>query len=91
MTLYIFTWRRDDKVPRQKILDFLDTLTEVSDWHASTGAIFFRSTLSGNELTDKFHAQFPDLFFAIAQVSIETVDGWTSKPAWEFIRAPRKK
>ncbi len=72
-------------VDRQKILDCLDNLAEITDWHASTGAIFLEMEKTPGWLTTKLHDKLPDARFIIVPLDIEETQGWTAKSTWEAL------
>jgi hypothetical protein len=91
MNCYIFTWDRYKDVGRQHILDFFDTLPEIKDWLATTGAILIISdALTAQAIYLKVHEKFPTLGFLITPTNIDYMWGFSSENTWDFIRKARR-
>jgi len=89
MNCFILTWQPNTR--RQEILDALDKIPEVLNWRASTGAIFIISNLDAVTLSKKINTSVgKDLFFVINPISIDTIEGFTDRDTWNFIRKPRR-
>jgi len=76
------------ELERQKMLDFLDTVSEVANWRANVGAIFIASEASDEKLAAKIHNKFPALRFVVAQIEGDNAQGWTDEETWDFIYRP---
>lgn len=89
MKTYLLTFNHEI-VPRQVVLDYLDTRREILNWYAFLqGSIFLVSRSSVLELETLFVSKFPNVFFAVAEVSRMKSGGWLPKLAWEFIGQPK--
>jgi hypothetical protein len=92
MKCYLFTWHRyigDDQFDRKELLNYLDTIPEVVNWRTSAGAVLIASDLTADDLEKKIHAKFPGLFFIVALITIQTIDGRNDQASWDFIRSPK--
>ena len=77
-------------VPRQTMLDFLNTRREVLNWYAFLdGTIFIISRQNATQLGEMIHTQFPTVFFLVTTVPNYDNNGWLPKAAWDFINIPR--
>ena len=75
---------------RQAILDFLDKQPDVLNWYAFfPAAIFFISRKGPQELSQRLHSSFPNIWFVIAEVQAGRSDGWLPEAAWNFISNPQ--
>ena len=80
----------DQLVPRQQMLNFLDTRSEVLNWYAFLPAgIFVISEHSAHELAAVIHQEFPIVFFIINEVVPGRNNGYLPMVAWEFINNPK--
>ena len=77
-------------VPRQTILNFLDTRAEVLNWMAIlAGGILVISEQTAQALSALIRQQHPQLWFIVTEIPRGMNDGFLSKTAWDFINAPR--
>ena len=76
-------------ITRQKILDNLDKIPEISNWRASIGAIFIAGAFSVRELGEKIHGLMPDLLYLLSSIDMEKAAGWTDRQTWDFIQIPK--
>lgn len=88
MKCFILTWLNSASC--QVVLDALDKIPQIINWRASTGAIFLVSSIDASALTDLIHEKLPKEHFVISQISIDTVEGYTDRDTWNFIRRPRR-
>lgn len=75
---------------RQQVQDFLDTIKEVTYWYASLPyCVFFTSTLTADQLADKFNAHFGTVngnyFIMEANPNRQ---GWMTRNAWHLLNNP---
>lgn len=90
MNCYIFSWDRTGKdIDRQKILDFLDTISEVKNWKAVDGIILIVSDATAVQLNTQINQKFPTLRHLIAPITIDQIEGYTDQDTWDFIGNPR--
>jgi hypothetical protein len=76
-------------VPRQAVLDFLDTRPEVANWFAVFAEmvlIISKSDLTS--ITGILHVTAPAFNFFVAEVEAGKVNGWLSSAVWDFINNP---
>ena len=77
-------------VPREPILEFLDSRREVLNWFAvfpNTILVASRSDLTA--LTGILRVSFPWLWFILAELEPTKVNGFINQPVWEFINQPK--
>jgi hypothetical protein len=76
---------------RQKLLDALDTMPNITNWRASTGAVFIVAdeSVEVNTIADQLIAKLPDLRFVVSTISSKTSQGFTDKDTWAFITDPK--
>jgi len=74
------------ELPRDEILDFLDTLANIKNYYAYLPtSIIIISDLSATELSDEFRGEFPGTEFIIIELQPEKINGWLDKGVWSFI------
>jgi hypothetical protein len=85
----MLTWQ--PPFDRQKILDVINTIPEVANWRASSGAIFVvtLSSVSTHHLANTIRAKLPALTFVMAAISGHAAQGNTDQETWDFINNPR--
>jgi hypothetical protein len=82
----------DATYPRDVLLRFLDSRSEVSNWHASTpqNLVFIVSDRSGETLSHLIKNQGGIGTFILVEVDGDMVgnqiQGWLPGPTWDFIR-----
>ncbi len=78
-------------LPRQTLLNYLDTRPEVLNWYAflDTG-VFIISTHTAYQLSELIRQHFPGVYFVVTEVPSGSNDGWLPKAAWDFINNPRR-
>ena len=80
----------DAIVPRQVVLNFLDTRPEVLNWYAPLqGGVFIISNLNAQGLAELIRQAFPNLYFVIAELPRGYNDGMLPSAAWQFINDPK--
>jgi hypothetical protein len=85
MNCYLLTFHYTSLSERQVMLNFLDTVPEVLNWRAVSGAIFIISST----LTFKIHKGFPALNFFLTPVFGTNINGWADMETWDFISNPK--
>lgn len=75
---------------RQRVQDFLDTVPEVTYWYACLPyCVFLTSTLSANELSDKFNSRFgTEHGNYIIMEANSNRQGWMPENVWHLLRSP---
>jgi hypothetical protein len=76
-------------VPRQQMLQYIDTLPFIRNWRASTGAIFLASEWQPHQIYAPIHERFPNLHFVVSKVDRFTTQGWTDQETWDFLNNPK--
>lgn len=77
-------------MPRQAILNFLDTRSEVLNWLAIfSGAILVVSEQDVRQLSELFRQGFPGIEFFLTEVLYQKNDGWQNSAVWDFVNNPK--
>ncbi len=78
------------KLPRQEILDYLDTCPAVKNWYAFLPtAIIIISDRNAFQLAELFRNRFLSKYFIISEITLQNHDGWLDKSIWSFIKNPQ--
>lgn len=89
LTPYLFSFNCL-AMPRQQVLDFLDTLPQVLNWYAVLAeSIIVISEHNAAELRELIRNRYPYTFFIITEIPRGNNDGLLPKAAWDFINNPR--
>ena len=77
------------ELPRDEILDFLDTLQEVKNYFAFLPtSIVIISDQTTSQLSKIFRREFERTLFFISAIPHGGYDGWLDKEFWNFINNP---
>ena len=78
------------QVPRQEILDYLDTRREIKNWFAfMPSAVFVISDSDAFQISNLFRQRFPSRRFFVTEVPHGANDGMQAHNVWEFINNPK--
>jgi hypothetical protein len=85
---HILTW--GGVINRQRILNALDTVEDVVNWRASTGAIFIVTglNLTSSELAFKLRPKLNGIRFIVASIVGQQAQGESDTATWNFINFP---
>ncbi len=71
---------------REALTDFLDTLPDVTDWHASmNNAVVLLSAADTTTLAARVRDRFPGVRFVITAVDPSTANGILPRATWDFL------
>lgn len=78
---------------RQEVLDLVDATSEISYWYSCLPhCVFLTSTLTANEIAEKFFEKFgreQGNRFLVMEVHKDR-QGWLPKKAWHLFRNPKE-
>ncbi len=81
----------DEVGTRQEVLDFLDSVKEITYWYVCMPhAVFFTSTLTAGGISDLFKQRFgtdKGQRFFITEVHKDR-QGWLPKQVWHMLKNP---
>ena len=77
-------------VPRDFILEFLDTRPEVLNWYAVfPGSVLIVSRSDLAAITGLIHVSHPWLLFLVTEVDPRSINGFMNPEVWDFINNPK--
>ena len=89
MTTYLLVFDPID-AGRDAVLDFLDGMADVANWHASMNqAVVLVSSADATRLTERFRDRFPGVSFVITTFDANAANGILPRATWDFIRGSR--
>jgi hypothetical protein len=77
-------------VPREPVLEVLDSRREVLNWFAVfSNVVLLASRSDLTALTGILQVSLPGLWFVLAEVDSTRVNGWMNREVWDFINTPK--
>lgn len=80
----------NSQLPRQTLLDHLDTRSEIKNWFAFLpSAVVVVSDQTASSVAACIRTGFPNQLFIVTEISSGANDGWLGKNVWDFINNPK--
>ena len=72
------------------MLDFVDGLPDVTDWHASlNSAVVLVTSADTKSLTERVRDRFPEIRFVVTAIDPVTSNGILPRATWDFLQRDR--
>ena len=89
MTTYLLVFNPIDD-GRDAVLDLLDGMPEVADWHASMNhAVVLVSSATATQLTERVRDRFPGVNFVVTPLDADAANGILPRATWNFLSAAK--